>query len=116
MTDGLVSGQAVDRLAPRECVTDQTKAALRVEALAVEGDDAGGFLAAVLECVQAERGYGGGVGMTEYAEYPAFLAQAIGVRIEVVNAGLHEVLRHGYRVPWSGAARATTTSVGNSDF
>ena len=50
-----------------------------MEALAVEGDDAGGFLAAVLQGVQAERGDGGGVGMAENAEHAAFLAQPVAV-------------------------------------
>ncbi len=39
-----------------------------------KGDDAGGFLAAMLERVQAERGDGGGVGMAEDAEHAAFFA------------------------------------------
>ena len=45
-----------------------------MEALAVEGDDAGGFLAAMLERVQAERGDRGRVGMAEDAEDAAFFA------------------------------------------
>ena len=53
-----------------------------MEALAVEGDDAGGFLAAMLERVQAERGDGGGVGMAENAEHAAFFAQAVAVEVE----------------------------------
>ncbi len=53
-----------------------------METLAVERDDAGGFLAAVLEGVQAERGNRGGVGMTENAEYAAFFAEPVRVEIE----------------------------------
>ena len=59
-----------------EGVADEAEPALGMETLPVEGDDAGGFLAAMLERVQAERGDGGGVGMAEDAEHPAFLAQA----------------------------------------
>ncbi len=81
MADGRIAGQALDHLAPREGVADQAEPALGMEALAVETDDAGGLLAAVLERVQAERGDGGGVGMAENAEHAAFLAQAVGVRI-----------------------------------
>ena len=55
------AGQAVDHLAAGEVVADQAHAALGMEALAVEGDDAGGLLAAVLERVQAERRDGGGI-------------------------------------------------------
>ena len=91
MADG--AGQAVDHLAAGEGVADQAEAALGMEALAVEGDDAGGFLAAVLERVQAERGDGGGVGMAEDAEHAAFLAQPVGIRIEFGACRLHEVLR-----------------------
>jgi hypothetical protein len=45
-----------------------------MKALAVEGDNPGSFLAAMLQSVQTERGDGGGIGMTENAEYPAFFA------------------------------------------
>ena len=48
MADGGVAGQALDHFAAGEGVADQAEAAFRVEAAAVEGDDAGGFLAAVL--------------------------------------------------------------------
>ena len=48
-----------------------------VELLAVEGDDAAGLLAAVLQGVQAERGQRGGVGMAEDAEDAALLAQLV---------------------------------------
>ena len=83
MADRGVAGQAVDHLAAGEVVADQAHAALGVEALAVEGDDAGGFLAAMLQRVQAERGDGGGVGMAEDAEHAALLAQPVGIRVEV---------------------------------
>ena len=82
MADGGGAGQAVDHLAPGEGVPDQAEAALGMEALAVEGHDAGSFLAAVLERVQAERGDGGGIRVAEYAEHAALLAQAVGIRIE----------------------------------
>ena len=45
-----------------------------MEAAAVEGDDAGGFLAAMLQGVQSECGDGGGLGVAEDAEHAAFLA------------------------------------------
>ena len=93
MADGGVAGQAVDHLAAGEGVADQAEAALGVKALAVEGDDAGGFLAAVLQRVQAERGDGGGIGMAEDAEHAAFLAQP--VVVGVAEGGF----RHGHRLP-----------------
>ena len=76
------AGQAVDDLAPREGVADESEAALGVEALAVEGDDAGGLLAAVLKRMEAERGDGSRVGMAEDAEDAAFLAQPVRLQIE----------------------------------
>ncbi len=50
---------------------------------AVEGDDAGGFLASMLERMQAERGDGGGIGMAENAEHAAFLAQAVAIHVQI---------------------------------
>ena len=91
MADRGVAGQPIDHLAPGEGVADQAEAAFGVEALAVERDDAGGFLAAVLERMQAERGNRGGVGMAEDAEYSAFFAEPVRVKIEEVGFG-HEFL------------------------
>ncbi len=81
MADGGVARQPIDHLPPGECVADQPEAAFGVEAGAVERDDAGGLLAAMLQCMQAERRDRRSVGVTENAEYTAFLAQP--VRIEV---------------------------------
>ena len=69
--------QPVDHLLIAEIVADRAKAAMRVELVAVERDDAGRFLAAVLQRVQAERGHRGGVGMAEDAEYAALLVQPV---------------------------------------
>jgi hypothetical protein len=52
-----------------------------MEPLAVEGDDAGRLLAAVLQGVQAERRDGGRVRMTEDTEYAALLAQPVAIEI-----------------------------------
>jgi hypothetical protein len=53
-------------------VADQADMALDCgTAAAVIGDDAGGFLAAMLEGVQAERGDSGGLGMAKDAEHAA---------------------------------------------
>src|SRR3984893_2032546 len=77
VADGVVAGQALDHLAPREGVADEAEPALRMEAGAVVGDDARRLLAAVLKRVQAERGDGGGVGVAVDAEHAAFLAQPV---------------------------------------
>ena len=66
----------------REGVADEAQRPLGMEALAVEGDDAGGFLAAMLQRVQAERRDGGGIRVAEDAEDAAFLAQPVAVEIE----------------------------------
>jgi hypothetical protein len=63
-----------------------------MEALAVEGDDAGGFLTPVLKGVQAKGRDRGRIWMAKDAEHPAFLAQAIGVGVEVRISHRSEVL------------------------
>jgi hypothetical protein len=58
-------------------IADQAEPPLRMEPDAVERDDAGRFLAAVLQGVQAERSDRSGVGVSENAEHPALLMQAV---------------------------------------
>ena len=60
-----------------ERVADQADMALDVELRAVIGNDAGRFLAAVLQRVQAERDDGGGVLAPENAEHTAFVVKMI---------------------------------------
>ncbi len=91
MADGGVAGEPVDHLPPRECVADQPEAAFGMETGAVERDDAGGLLAAMLQCMEAERRDRRSVGVPENAEHTTFLAQP--VRIEVGEGGLC----HGHR-------------------
>ena len=81
MADGGGAGEAVDHLAAGEGVADEAEAALGVEAAAVEGDDAGGFLAAMLEGVKAERRDSGGVGVAVDAEDAAFLAERVALQV-----------------------------------
>ena len=83
MADRRIAGQAVDHRALGEGIADQAEPAFGVEALAVEGDDAAGFLATMLERVQAERGDGGRVRVAENAEDAAFLAEPVGIDIQV---------------------------------
>src|SRR5262249_10193891 len=77
---------------PREGVADEPQPALGVEPVSVEGDDAGGFLAAMLQGVQAERRDGGGVGMAEDTEHAAFFAQPVAVEIEKASRVSHSVV------------------------
>ena len=94
MADRRASRQAVDGRGAREVIADQPLPALRVEADAVESDDAGGLLAAMLQGVQAERGDGGGVGVIENAEDAALLAQSVAVGVE---AGVARRVRGQFR-------------------
>ena len=77
VADGDVALQALDDAGAAEVVADEAHAALGVELPAVVGDDAAGFLSAVLEGVQAERGDGGGVGVPKNTKDPAFLAESV---------------------------------------
>ena len=97
MADGDAAGQALDHLAAGEGVADEAEPALGVEPAAVEGDDAGGLLAAMLQGVQSERGDGGGVGMAEDAEHAAFLAQRVAFQIVLQ---LDRQIRSGFRSSW----------------
>jgi hypothetical protein len=68
-----------------EAVGDMAHFAMGMEALAVEGDDAGGFLAAMLEGVKTENGVGGGFLDAVNAYNPALFLEMVvveGVRRE----------------------------------
>src|SRR5215472_4503696 len=79
---GRHAGQALDDLEPGEIVADEAQPPLGMEALAVERDDAGGFLPAVLESVQSERGDRSRIRVAEYAEDAALFTQPVVVEIE----------------------------------
>ena len=64
-------------------VADQALAALGVEAGAVEGDNSGRLLAAVLKRVQSEGDDRRRVGMAEDPEDAALFAQPVSVEVEV---------------------------------
>jgi hypothetical protein len=42
----------------------------------------------MLQCMQSKSGDGGGVGMAENPENPAFLAQTVGVEIKAGGSGI----------------------------
>jgi len=54
-----MAAQLLDHGLLVEAVGDMTERAMRMEPLAVEGDDAGCFLTAMLEGVETENGVGG---------------------------------------------------------
>ena len=64
-------------------IADQPLAPFGVEPCAVEGDDAGRLLPAMLQGVQTEGHDRRRVGMAENAEDAAFLAQPVSIRIDV---------------------------------
>ena len=73
MADRGMARQAIDHRAAAEIVADQADRPMAVEHRAVEADDAGRLLAAMLQRVQAERGMGRGVVVAEHGEDAAFL-------------------------------------------
>ena len=85
MADGGVAGQVLHHGFVREMVADQAETALGMEARAVERNDAGRLLAAVLQGVEAEHREGRGVRVTEDAEDAAFLAEPVAVQIEKIR-------------------------------
>ena len=80
VADGGGAGQSLDHLAAGKSVADEAEAPLGMKPGSVKGDDARGFLAAVLQGVQPERGDGGGFGVAENAEHAAFLAQRVALQ------------------------------------
>ena len=70
-------GERADDVVAVEIAGDMAHRAVRVEMLAVEAGDAGGFLAAVLERVEAERDEARGVVGAPDAEDAALLAQLV---------------------------------------
>src|SRR5512138_2943297 len=91
MPDRRRAGQAVDHLPAGKGIADEAKPAFGMESLAIERDDSGRLLAAVLKRVQAESCDRGGVRMTKNAEDTALLAQAVGVGIKRFIGQGHEV-------------------------
>src|SRR5262249_48367977 len=73
-----ITAQAPDHLLGAEIVADKSLTAMRVELLAIIGDDAGGLLAAMLQRVQAECSDSCRVRVTKDPEHTAFLVKGIG--------------------------------------
>jgi hypothetical protein len=88
MTDRNAAGQAGERHRIGIVVTDEAHMALLIKALAVEGDDAGCFLSAMLKRMQAKRRERGGIGMSQNSENPAFFMQRISVERMVGREGM----------------------------
>jgi hypothetical protein len=87
MADGRGAGQALDGGAVRKVIADEAEPPLGLEPPAVEGDDAGRLLSAMLQRVQTQGGNRSRVRMTENAKYAAFFAQAVAVKVEIAIPG-----------------------------
>ncbi len=90
--DGDAAGQFFDHPGVAEIVADQSHAAMGVEAGAVEADDAGGFLAAMLQRMQSQRRHRGGIRHVPDAENPAFLVQGVVVGIPAGEGHMQQLL------------------------
>src|SRR5439155_11253539 len=77
MTDRHRSGKPRDDLFRAEIVTDEAGTAMRAELLAIVGDNAGRFLAAMLQGVQPKRGQGRRVRMAIDPEDAAFIVEMV---------------------------------------
>ena len=88
MADGGFSGQALDRRRLGEMIADKTEPAFGIISVAVEGDDACRLLAAMLQGMQSKSRDGGGGGMAENSENPAFLPQAVRIEVKIKGAGI----------------------------
>ena len=95
MADGHVAFQPFDHRPRGEVVADQAHPAFGMKVAAVEADDAGRFLAPMLERMKAERRERRGVGMIEDTKDAARLVQP--VVFEPAHRGLlgQNVLGHG---------------------
>jgi hypothetical protein len=97
MADGRRAGEAVNDLASRKAFANKPLATFGMKSLAVEGNDAGRFLAAMLQGMQAQRRDGSCIRVSDDAKDPTFLAQPITIdvkdvgRVEGVGRVAHRV-------------------------
>jgi hypothetical protein len=77
VADGAVALQAVDHALLGKGIADQADMPLDVKLRAIVGNDAGGFLASMLQCMQAEGDDCGCVLPAEDAEHAAFVVEMI---------------------------------------
>ena len=80
MAKGDVAPEALDDIGLVEVVANQAEPALGMKVLAIVSDDAGRFLAPMLQSVQAKRRQRGGILVAEDTKDAALLAQAVVIR------------------------------------
>ena len=88
VTDRTGAGERRDHSRVAKIVADEAETAMGMEMAAVEGDDAGRLLAAMLQRVQAECGEGRGIGDIPDAEYAALLVELVVLRRSQRHADL----------------------------
>ena len=108
VADRTGAGQRRDHSRVAKVVADQAETAMGMEMAAIEGDDAGQFLAAMLERVQAECGAGRGIGDVPDAENAALLVELVVLRR---SQGHADTLLdpHTFSVPLRGLAASPAT-------
>ena len=79
MADRPMALQPVHHPLILEILPHQPDAAMRVEALAIMGDNAGRGLAAMLQRMQPQRGQRPGIGMVPDPEHAAFIVRPVEV-------------------------------------
>jgi hypothetical protein len=77
VADGAVALEGVHHRRRGKAVADQAEVPGAVELASVEADNAGAFLAAVLQGMQAKHGQGRCVGVAEHTEHPALFAELV---------------------------------------
>ena len=97
VADCAMALEPVHRAAFGKVISDQAEAAFGIEPLAVEGNDTGRFLPAMLQGVEAQRRERGRVLMPKNAEYTALFPQlVVVVQFERnVRTGYRVTMRHG---------------------
>ncbi len=80
VADCMGTRQGGDHPGVAEIIAHQPHTLVRVKAPAIEADDAGRLLPAMLQRVQAKRRHGGGIGHVPDAEHAALLVQLVLVR------------------------------------
>ena len=94
-----VTGEFSNRFVRREVIRYVTKAASDAKFGAIPGDDAGCFLAAMLQGVEAKRSHSRGIGSVDRAENAALFAQLIAIRIDEGVGANHGAVRAAIRMP-----------------
>jgi hypothetical protein len=77
VTDARAARKTVEERCFGEMLADETEAPFGMELLAIERDDAGSLLAAMLQGMQSENREGGGIRVIEDTEDAAFLPELV---------------------------------------